>query len=534
MAETPGTVERARVGSGLALAAAIVAFGFVGSRLLGVVRTVVIANVFGASPELDAYNVAFRLPDLIFQVLAGATLGSAFIPVFARKFEREGASAAWLLASRVLNLVVLATLALCAVALFLAPLLVPAMAPGLGDDLGRSEELTARAVELTRIMLLSTLLFAASGMLTGMLNGRERFLLPALAPMLYNVGIIFGAVVLADWWGVNGLALGVVLGAGMHLGIQVPGVLREGFRPGVGLGWGDPAVGEVGRLMAPRVVGLAAAQVNFVVTGYFASRVGASAISNMTYAWLLAGLPLGLFGMALSTAVFPRLAGQVAREDLEALARTVSRVLRLILFLTVPSAIGLALLREPATITLLERGAFTRADSLMTAAALGWYCLGIVPQAGIEIHSRGFYALGDTRTPVLFAVTAVVINLLLGAALWGRFGVGGLAFAVSASAWGEWLGLYVVYLQRTGWSPAEELAVFARVAVAGGVMGLVVALAVAIIGTGSRLDAALAAIAGVGAGAATYAAMSLALGVPEMGEFADRLVTRLRRNRTGA
>ncbi|MES4792723.1 MAG: murein biosynthesis integral membrane protein MurJ, partial [Chloroflexota bacterium] len=138
MAETPGTVERARVGGGLALAAAIVAFGFVGSRLLGVVRTVVIAKVFGASPELDAYNVAFRIPDLIFQVLAGATLGSAFIPVFARKFEREGASAAWVLASRVLNLVVLATLALCAIAFFLAPLLVPAMAPGLGDDIGRS------------------------------------------------------------------------------------------------------------------------------------------------------------------------------------------------------------------------------------------------------------------------------------------------------------------------------------------------------------------------------------------------------------
>jgi len=534
MADTPETGDRARVGGGLALAAAIVAFGFVGSRLLGVVRTVVIANTFGASPELDAYNVAFRIPDLIFQVLAGATLGSAFIPVFARKFEREGPQAAWLLASRVLNLVVLATLALCAMAFVLAPVLVPAIAPGLGDDIGRSEELTARAVELTRIMLVSTLLFAASGMLTGMLNGRERFLLPALAPMLYNLGIIFGAVVLADRWGVNGLAVGVVLGAGMHLGIQVPGVLREGFRYRPVLGWGDPAVAQVGRLMAPRVVGLAAAQVNFVVTGYFASRVGASAISNMTYAWLLAGLPLALFGMALSTAVFPRLAGQVAREDLEALAQTVSRVLRLIMFMTVPSAIGLALLREPATITLLERGAFTRADSLVTAAALGWYCLGIVPQAGIEIHSRGFYALGDTRTPVIFAVTAVVTNLLLGAFLWQPYGVKGLAFAVSASAWVEWLGLYAFYLRRTGWSPAEELADLARIAVAGGVMGVAVALAVAAIGTGSRVDAAIAAGAGVGAGATTYAAMSLALGIPEMTEVTERVVSRLRPGRPGA
>jgi putative peptidoglycan lipid II flippase len=352
--------------------------------------------------------------------------------------------------------------------------------------------------------------------------------------MLYNLGIIIGAVVLADRWGVNGLAVGVVLGAGMHLGIQVPGVLREGFRYRPVLGWSDPAVAQVGRLMAPRVVGLAAAQVNFVVTGYFASRVGASAISNMTYAWLLAGLPLALFGMALSTAVFPRLAGQVAREDLEALAQTVSRVLRLIMFMTVPAAIGLALLREPATITLLERGAFTRADSLVTAEALGWYCLGIVPQAGIEIHSRGFYALGDTRTPVIFAVTAVVTNLLLGAFLWQPYGVKGLAFAVSASAWVEWLGLYAFYLRRTGWSPAEELADLARIAVAGGVMGVAVALAVAAIGTGSGVDAAIAAAAGVGAGATTYAAMSLALGIPEMTEVTERVVSRLRPGRPGA
>jgi putative peptidoglycan lipid II flippase len=204
------------------------------------------------------------------------------------------------------------------------------------------------------------------------------------------------------------------------------------------------------------------------------------------------------------------------------------------MFMTVPSAIGLALLREPATITLLERGAFTRADSLVTAAALGWYCLGIVPQAGIEIHSRGFYALGDTRTPVIFAVTAVVTNLLLGAFLWQPYGVKGLAFAVSASAWVEWLGLYAFYLRRTGWSPAEELADLARIAVAGGVMGVAVALAVAAIGTGSRVDAAIAAAAGVGAGATTYAAMSLALGIPEMTEVTERVVSRLRPGRPGA
>jgi putative peptidoglycan lipid II flippase len=518
---------------GLALAAAIIALGFLGSRLLGVVRTVVIASVFGASPELDAYNVAFRIPDLIFQVLAGATLGSAFIPVFARLYEREGRNEAWLLASRVLNLVVVATAGLCAVAFVAAPMLVPAIAPGLGDDIGRSEELTDKAVGLTRIMLAGTLLFAASGMLTGMLNGRERFFLPAVAPMLYNLGIILGAAVFADRWGVNGLALGVVLGAGLHFAVQVPGVLREGFRYRPVLGWGEPAVMEVARLMAPRVVGLAATQVNFIVTGFFASLVGASAISNITYAWLLAGLPLALFGMALSTAVFPRLAGQVAREDLEALTTTVSRMLRLIMFLTVPAALGLAILREPATITLLERGEFTRADSLMTAAALGWYCLAIVPQAGIEIHSRGFYALGDTRTPVALAVMAVAINLVLGMMLWEPFGVSGLAFAVGTAAWIEWLGLYALFARRTRWNPSRELAALARIALAGAAMAAFVTLGFVLLDPANHFDAALTLIAGVAAGAFAYAGAASALRLEEFRETVDRLAGLVSRRPVG-
>ncbi|MEO8541041.1 MAG: lipid II flippase MurJ, partial [bacterium] len=296
-AEAAETPLPARTG-GLAIAAAIVAFGFIGSRLLGIVRTVVIARTFGSSPDLDAYFIAFRIPDLIFQVLAGATLGSAFIPVFARVYRRESEAAAWRLASHVINLVTTATAALCLIAFIFAPLIVPILAPGLGKDLGRHDELTAKAVTLTRIMLLSPLLFAVSGMVTGILNGRQRFFLPALSPMLYNLAIIFGAVALAGRWGVKGLAVGVVAGAALHLAVQVPGLFRERMKYEPGFGRSDPAVREVARLMGPRVIGLAAAQFNFVVTGFFASKVGAAAISQLTYAWLLATLPLALFGMA--------------------------------------------------------------------------------------------------------------------------------------------------------------------------------------------------------------------------------------------
>lgn len=535
MAE-PGPAEAAESppparSGGLAIAAAIVAFGFIGSRLLGIVRTIAIASAFGASPDVDAYNIAFRIPDLIFQVLAGATLGSAFIPVFARLYRRDGEDAAWRLASHVINLVTAATAALCVVAFIFAPLIVPLLAPGLGKDIGRHDELTGKAVTLTRIMLLSPLLFAMSGMVTGILNGRQRFLLPALAPMLYNLAIILGALVLADRWGVKGLAFGVVTGAALHLLVQVPGLFRERMKYQLGFGRHDPAVREVARLMGPRVIGLAAAQFNFVVTGFFASRVGASAISQLTYAWLLATLPLALFGMALSTAVFPRLADHVADEDMESLRATISRVLRVIMFLTIPAAVGLAILREPATVVLLERGEFTRLDSLITASALGWYCLGIVPQAGIEIHSRGFYALGDTRTPVILAVSAVVLNLVVSALLWQRFEHEGLAFSVSLAAWCEWAALYFFYSRRTHSPAAADLRAIGVVALAAAVMALFLAVTLSPLNLDTWRDNLVVAAAGGIAGAAVYAAMANWLNVPELRTALNQLSARLGRAR---
>lgn len=514
-------------GGGLLIAAAIVAFGFIGSRLLGVVRTAAIAEAFGTAPELAAYNVAFRVPDLIFQVLAGATLGSAFIPVFARLYRKDGEAAAWRLASNVLNLITLATAALCVIAFVLAPVLVPLIAPGLGEDIGREEELTGKAVELTRLMLLSPLLFSVSGMLTGMLNARQQFFLPALAPMLYNLAIIFGALVLAGPWGVEGLAIGVVVGAGLHLLVQVPGLIRERMRYSFTFDWRDPAVREVGRLMGPRVIGLAAAQFNFVITtSFFASKVGGEAINALTYAWLLAQLPLALFGMALSTAVFPRLAEQVADEDLEALRATVSRVLRAIMFLTIPAAIGLAMLRIPATATLLERGEFTASDTAITAAALGWFCLGVVPQAGIEIHSRGFYALGDTRTPVALAVVALGVNLVLSTLLWERFEVRGLAFAVSAASWVEWVLLYALYARRTGSDILPDLRAIALFSLCGAVMALVLAVAFRPFETGGVATQVVIAVSGAIAGLAVYAGLAMLFRVPELEEAWSRVASR--------
>lgn len=516
------------------LAAAIVGFGFIGSRLLGILRTVAIAHEFGSSPELGAYNVAFRVPDLIFQVLAGATLGSAFIPVFARLYRRDGDEAAWRLASTMINLVTAGTAVLCVIGFIFAPVLVPLLAPGLGDDVGRGDELTAEAVRLTRIMLLSPLLFSISGMLTGILNARQRFLLPALAPMLYNLAIIAGALVLARPWGITGLAVGVVAGAGLHLAIQLPGLFRERMRYTPSFDWADRAVLEVGKLMGPRVIGLAAAQLNFLVATYFASRVGTAEISDLNYAWLLAQLPLAIFGMAISTAVFPRLADHAAGDELRDLTATLARAFRIIMFLTIPAAIGVALLRVPLTTVLLERGEFTRVDTLLTAAALGWYALGIVPQAGIEIHSRGFYALGDTRTPVALAVGAVGLNLGLSAWLYADYGISGLAFSLSIASWFEWLMLYFAYTVRTRAPAAADLRAAAVFSVCGALMGLILSVAFSPLDDEGMLSSAVVAFAGCSAGALLYAAFASIAGVPELTESLARLRSILGRRGHGA
>ena len=459
---------------GVAGAAIIVAVGFLGSRLLGVVRTMAIAHAFGTSPDLDAYWVAFRLPDFIFLVLAGATMGSAFIPTFAR-YAAQKDEEAWRLASSVLNLVAALTAGLAAAAALLAPWLVPLMAPGL------EEGLQDQAVELTRIMLMAPVLFAISGMFTGILNARQHFFLAALAPMFYNLSIIFGAVFLSEPWGVRGLAVSVVLGSGLHLLVQVPGLFGVGMRYRLEASWRHPGVQEVGRLMLPRMAGLAAGQVNFVVAIFFASRLGEGSISALNYAWLLAMMPLALFGVSIATAVFPTMAQQAATDSLDRLQSTLYASLRYILFLVIPASVGIILLREPLVSLLLERGEFTSRSASITSSALLFYSLGLFAHSAIEILSRGFYALRDTRTPVALAVLSMVLNLLFSIALVGPLEHDGLALAMSLATIVEAFLLFVVLQRRLAGLETGHLASFLlRTVAATALMAAVVSLFIAV------------------------------------------------------
>ena len=437
-------------GGMVAGAAGIVALGFVLSRLLGLLRSVAIAQAFGTDPDLSAYWVAFRLPDLVFQLLAGATLSSAFIPTFSRVRSEAGAAASWRLASSVLNLISIATVIAAGAAYLVAPIVVPLLAPGLGEATGERARLLALAVDLTRVMLLSPLFFGVSGMLTGILNARQHFIAPAIAPLIYNLSIIAGALLLARPYGVHGLAWGVIAGSAGHLLVQLPALRGVGMRWTPALDAAASGVREVLRLMGPRVAGLAAAQVNFLAVIFFASFISDEAISAVTYAFLMMMLPVGVIGMAISTAVFPTLAGHAAARELPRLRGALARSLRTILLLAIPASAGLMLLATPIVRVLLERGAFEADATALVASVLVVYAAGVFAHCGVEILSRGFYALSDTRTPVGTAVLAMVINLALAAILIGPFGLRGLGAAATLAALVEFALLLVALHRRLG------------------------------------------------------------------------------------
>ena len=328
---------------------------FVVSRVLGLVREMVIGAQFGASADLDAYLAAFRLPDLIFTLVAGGALASAFIPTFSERLANDDANAAWGLASKVANLLVLALTGLAILAGIFAPALVEhIIAPGF------SPEQQALTVSLMRWMLVSTVIFGLSGLVMGILNAYQHFLLPALAPVVYNLAIILAALFLAPSMGVMALAAGVVAGSILHLLVQVPGLIHFHARWTASLSLADAGVREVLRLMGPRVLGLAVVQINFMVNIFLASNLVAGSISALNYAWLIMLLPQGIFAQAIATAAFPTFSHQAARGERKAMQDTLGGILALLLFLTIPASVLLLQLRYPIIITAARAGRFRR------------------------------------------------------------------------------------------------------------------------------------------------------------------------------
>jgi putative peptidoglycan lipid II flippase len=467
---------------------------FVLSRLLGLGRQMVIGALFGTSGEVDAYLAANRITETAFLIVAGGALGSAFIPTFAGHLAREDHAGAWELASSVINLTLIVMTAVVGLIALFAPTLVGNLiAPGLNP---RLQTLTVR---LLRLMLVTPIVFGVSGVVMGALNAHQHFLLPALAPSIYNLSIIGGAIVLGPKWGVLGMALGVVAGSFLHLLVQVPQLLRYSARYVPTLGLCNPSVREVGRLMAPRVLGTAVAQINLVINNSLATGMGEGAISAINFAWMLMLLPQGVFAQAVGTAAFPTFAAQAARGEWEEFRDTLSATLRGIFFLSIPATMGLLVLGKPLVTLFFERGAFGVTSTNAVAWALTFFALGLVGHAGLEIVARAFYALHDTFTPVWVGGLAMGLNVALSLALprvftsAGLQPSGGLALANSIATLLQF-GVLLILIRRrmNGIHGRRMVAALAKSGLAALAMGVV------LVGWQAALDRAGSLILGGG------------------------------------
>jgi putative peptidoglycan lipid II flippase len=430
----------------------IVGLAVMASRVLGLARDLIIAALFGANRSLDAFLIAFRIPNLLRDLFAEGALSTAFVTVFSQKIATDGDDAAWTLASKVTTLVSVFMSAIVLLGILFADLLVRLQAPGFSaDDV-------AFTTVLLRIMYPFILLVSLAALTMGMLNARRIFGVPAMASSFFNLGSIIGGVALG-WWmdpgfgprALLGLAMGTLLGGLCQLGVQLPTLFKQGFRLRFDWDTQDAGVRRIISLMIPAIIAGSAVQVNVVVNGIFAS-YQEGAISWLQYAFRLMQLPLGVFGVAVATVTLPLISRSAAVGNREEFREILARGIRLAFFLTIPSAIGLIGLAEPIIGLIFERGRFTHHATIETAAALRFYAIGLVGYAGIKVLAPAFYALDQRRTPMYVSLFSIVVNVALNAALAVGLGWGhrGLALSTSIVAMLNFGILYVLMRRSAG------------------------------------------------------------------------------------
>jgi putative peptidoglycan lipid II flippase len=413
----------------LARAGLTVTAAFLLSRVLGWVRVIVLGNLFGATADLDAYYAAFRIPDLMFQLVAAGAIASSLIPVLSGLLAHGERERAWRVASTVVNLMVGVLMVVAVLMLVFAPTIVPLLVPGFDAPT------TARTVELTRIMLLSPIFLAAGAIATAILNTDGRFGVAAMAPVMYNICIIGGALLLAPAIGVYAASVGVVVGSVAHLLIQIP-ALRGRFHYSLSVNIGDEAARQSFFLMLPRAIGLGANQITFLVNTMLASTVAVGAVVTYNVAFNVLQIPLGVVGLPLGIVLLPAMSRALAKGREADFGAVVVGALRLLLWATMfVAAVGIVL--RDQTIQLLFGSAFDQAVLAATAATLGVFLLGLPAHALNVILARAFYSAKDTITPVTIAVISVGLNVVISLATIERLGLQGLALGIAIGAWFE-------------------------------------------------------------------------------------------------
>ena len=524
-------------GDGIARYAGVTGVATLISRALGLVRDQVLAALFGAGNDMDAFVVAFRIPNLVRDLFAEGAMSAAFVPTFTRELTQRGKRDAWRLGNNVLNALLVATGVFVVAGIAFARPLVDLYAGDFASVPGKLE-LTVR---LTRVMLPFLTMVAVAAAAMGMLNSLHHYFVPALSPAMFNVATIVGVFLLVPLMPRLGLppimavAFAALAGGIGQIAIQWPALRREGFRYERLFDPRDPGLRRVLILMGPGTIGLAATQVNIFVNTLLATSQGTGAASWLAYAFRLMYLPIGLFGVSIGTAVLPEVSRRATAGDTAGIRNTLSRGLAMMLMLNVPATVGLMVLATPIVQLLFERGHFLPADTAATAAALRLYAVGLIGYSAVRIASPTFYAIGESRTPALVSVSAIAVNLVASLALVRAIGFQGLALGTSIAAIVNAALLMWLLRRRLGGTDGRRLLVtLLKVTVSSIVMA---ATAVAIqhamdrVAPGTRLTPqAIRLGATIGGSLVALAAMANILGVEAFREAVEMVQTRVRKS----
>ncbi len=452
-------------------AAGIVGLAVLCSRLLGLIREQIFAALFGGGRLMDAFTIAFRIPNLLRDLFAEGALSTSFITTFSKTIATDGDRAAWRLANKVATLTVIVLSSITIIGILTAPWLVHVLAPGF---VGEKAALT---ITLTRIMYPFILLVSVAALVMGMLNAKEVFGMPAMASSFFNLGSIVSGVALGYWldphFGARALlgsAIGTLIGGALQFGVQLPALRRVGYAYRPDFQWRDKGVKAILQLMGPSVVAAATTQVNVLVNSIFASELGDGPTFWLSIAFRLMQLPLGLFGVALGTVALPLLARMAAAGNIGAFRSELSKGMRLAFLLTIPSMIGLIMLAEPIMSVLYQHRKFGAFEAAEAAGALRFYALGLSGYAALKILVNAFYAIDRRKTPMVVSFTAVALNLLLNWLFTVHLGWGhrGLALSTACIATSNFLILYFLMRRQLSFLETRSMVILlGKLSVAG-------------------------------------------------------------------
>ena len=509
-------------------AALVISIAGIASRILGLLRDRILASQFGAGDELDIYYAAFRIPDLVYTLMVVGALSAAFIPVFTELITKKDEKKAWELSSGILVFGTSLIIAVSLILVIFAPLVMRIVTPGF------SIEKMESVVRLTRIMFLSPLFLGISAVFGGILVSFKRFLVYSLAPIVYNIGIIFGAVFLVGPLGISGLAWGVVIGAFLHMIIQYPAAKSSGFkyvRCATGI-LKDKNIRRVIRLMIPRSLGMAINQINMLVVTIFASTLVSGSLAAFNFANNLQSVPLGLFGVSFAVAAFPHLSFYAAGKENKKFVRLFSRTFRRVIFFVLPLSATIFVLRAEIVRAVLGAGAFDWEDTVLTLQALGFLSVSLFAQSLIPLLARAFFAIQDTRTPFFIALFSGAINIITIVILIGKFEVIGLAIAFSISSLINMLLLFVFLQKKIGDIDQRRIfSSFLKITVASFVSALSIQLVRYLIGNYIQLETFLEVIFQIivagGVGVGMFAMMCYYLQIEEFHDFKKSILVRV-------